>query len=256
MRTNAVTGSYLGRFGYACELPALVQHWRDRWSEVANTTSPLAPFGIVTLHPRAGWFGARDMGGMRHAQTAGFGVIPNAALPETFLAQAYDLPDPWNTDPSCFVWGCCRANAGSSYSSSKCAEGSASIGGPRACAPYCSALEGTPAFTIAMGGLHSRNKRPIGDRLAGAAYRAVYDGEPGMAQSGPVLSGCSVNEKGSALVLRFNRSLLREETVMLQVRTFGRDQWGSNVDRASKTRFLLCTCFLLHGRGLPLRASA
>ena len=117
----------------------------------------------------------------RHAQTAGYGVLPNAALPHTFAAQAYDLPDPWNTDPSCFFWGCCRANAGSSFSATKCADASAAIGGPRACAPYCSALEGTPAFTLGMGGLHSRNKQPIGQRLAAAAYRTVYEGERGRA---------------------------------------------------------------------------
>ena len=214
VRTNAVSGSSLGGFGYACELVAMVRHWRELWSSRPNSTAPLAPFGVVTLQPRAGWFGARDMGGMRHAQTGGYGVLPNEALPATFLAQGYDLPDPWNTDPSCFVWGCCRANAGTTYSEVKCAENTAAIGGPRACAPYCSALAGTPALTIGMGGLHSRNKRPLGSRLAAAAYRQVYGGEPAAALSGPTLSGCSVSS--GSLVLRFNRSLLRSESVAVQ----------------------------------------
>ena len=66
VRTNAVSGSYTAGFGYACELPALVRHWRELWAQTPNTTAPLAPFGIVGLHPRAGWHGARDMGGFRH----------------------------------------------------------------------------------------------------------------------------------------------------------------------------------------------
>ena len=32
---------------------------------------------------------------MRWAQTASYGVLPNAAMPNTFLAQAYDLNDPF-----------------------------------------------------------------------------------------------------------------------------------------------------------------
>ena len=67
----------------------------------SNTTSPLAPFGVVTLHPRAGWFGARDMGGMRHAQTAGYGHLPNDAMPATFLAQ---VSEALAATESCVLW--------------------------------------------------------------------------------------------------------------------------------------------------------
>ena len=37
----------------------------------------------------------KDMGGMRWSQTGNYGVLPNPALPNTFLAQAYDLGEPW-----------------------------------------------------------------------------------------------------------------------------------------------------------------
>jgi sialate O-acetylesterase len=91
---NAVSGSSLGGFGYGCALPTLVALWREKWSAQPNTTDPLAPFGVVTLHPRAGWMAAYDYGGMRWSQTANYGRLPNPAMPHTFLAQAYDLADP------------------------------------------------------------------------------------------------------------------------------------------------------------------
>jgi hypothetical protein len=43
------------------------------------------------------------MGAMRWAQTGNAGVLPSPALPRTFLAQAYDLDDPWGpTAGPCF----------------------------------------------------------------------------------------------------------------------------------------------------------
>jgi len=75
-------------------LPTLVALWREKWSAQPNTTDPLAPFGVVTLYPRAGWMAAYDYGGMRWSQTANYGRLPNPAMPHTFLAQAYDLADP------------------------------------------------------------------------------------------------------------------------------------------------------------------
>lgn len=59
------------------------------WSEVPGTTDPEAPFGIVTL-ASSGSEGGPNMGAMRQAQTAGFGVLPAAAdktMANTFFAQ-------------------------------------------------------------------------------------------------------------------------------------------------------------------------
>ncbi|KAL1522247.1 hypothetical protein AB1Y20_017244 [Prymnesium parvum] len=207
LRGNGISGSWSGRYGYACALGALLSHWRARWSEEPNSTAPLAPFGVVTLQPRAMQFGGRDFGGMRHAQTGGFGSLPSAAWPQTFVAQAYDLPDVWNLDASCYYWGCCELRR----DAAKCVAGTAHIGGASVCAPYCRALNETSAVTVGMAGLHSRLKKPVGQRLATLAFRSVYGGEPLGALAGPTISGCAV--RGERLVLAFNRSLLRGEKV-------------------------------------------
>ena len=44
---------------------------------------------------------------------------------------------------------------------------------PHACQTYCDVLHGTPVY---MGGIHPRIKRPVGERLATAAYNLVYGG--------------------------------------------------------------------------------
>jgi hypothetical protein len=72
--------------GYSCLMEKLVSSWRTQWSAEAGTTDPLAPFGLVTLAPSGGEGGA-DLPSMRWAQTASYGVLPNPAMPNTFLAQ-------------------------------------------------------------------------------------------------------------------------------------------------------------------------
>ena len=54
------------------------------------------------------------MGAMRTAQTGGYGVLPSPELPNTFLAQAYDLDDPWGPSAGpCFTnWTCCDPKTG------------------------------------------------------------------------------------------------------------------------------------------------
>lgn len=91
------------------------------------------------------------------------------------------------------------------------------------CHAYCSVLAANPALTPQMPNLHSRLKKPIGDRLAAAAFRAVYEGEAGAARSGPTLSGCAV--RGERLVVAFNASLFGNESLRLHRyrRTAGRE---------------------------------
>ena len=45
------------------------------------------------------------MGNFRWAQTASYGQLPNEAMPNSFIANAYDLGDPWAK--GCFGLGCC-----------------------------------------------------------------------------------------------------------------------------------------------------
>ena len=51
--------------------------------------------GVVTL-AAGGGEGGSDMGGMRWSQTANYGVLPNPAMPNTFVAQAFDIGEPWD----------------------------------------------------------------------------------------------------------------------------------------------------------------
>lgn len=43
---------------------------------------------------------------LRWSQTANYGVLPNQLLPNTFIAQTYDLPDPWTHNMSTYDKHC------------------------------------------------------------------------------------------------------------------------------------------------------
>ena len=62
-----------------------------------------------------------------------------------------------------------------------------------------------------MGGIHPRDKKPVGDRLGQAAYNLVYDGKG--AYTGPTLSTCSVS--GTELTVQFDAKLLNGDKVRL-----------------------------------------
>jgi sialate O-acetylesterase len=78
--------------GYGCELPAMVESWRKVWSAPED-----ALFGVATLAAGGSEGAGHHMAGMRWSQTANYGVLPNAKMPHSFLAQVYDLGE--------FVWG-------------------------------------------------------------------------------------------------------------------------------------------------------
>ena len=116
-------GSAINNVGYSCEMRELIKGWRASFSETPGATDPMAPFGIITL-ASSGSEGGPNMGAMRLAQvsrplghavirqralsaivvhrnrsvaarwpiatrpqTAGYGVVPNPQLPNTFFAQ-------------------------------------------------------------------------------------------------------------------------------------------------------------------------
>ncbi len=99
--------------GYSCLMPVLVSEWRKLWSSTPGTTDPLAPFGVVTL-ASSGSEGGQDLGSMRLAQTAGYGVLPNELMPNTFLVQATDLDDPW-INTTCSDIKCCPYDFNASF---------------------------------------------------------------------------------------------------------------------------------------------
>jgi sialate O-acetylesterase len=201
---HGVKGNSQAHVGYGCEMKQLVQGWRDIWSETDNTTDPLAPFGIVTL-ASSGNVGGTNMGAMRQAQTANYGVTPNLALPNTFLAQAYDLDDEWGpaAGPCFSPWSCCDFK-NTHYNPKSC---NATL--LQKCANACAAAANTP---VAMSGLHPRSKKYVGDRLGIAAFNTVYGGTN--AFTGPTLEGCSLHDDG--LEIFFNSALLRGDKLVIQ----------------------------------------
>ena len=213
-----IKGNAALNIGYSCKQRELVKGWRGIWSEVSGTTEPNAPFGIVTL-ASSGSEGGPNMGAMRLAQTAGYGVLPNPEIPHSFFAQAGDLEDAWGPAVGpCFSglesqWGCCSSGDSkhpvylyqANRSSESCIAGT--NGKPEICDPACAAAAGTAS----QGGIHPRSKQPVGKRLATSGYKYVYGGSG--AATGPTLSGCSLHE--GSLKIEFNTTLLAGEKVQL-----------------------------------------
>lgn len=137
-------------------------------------------------------------------QTANFGQVPNEAMPNSFLAHAYDLGDPW-TSNSCQQWQCCSPN----YNKTTC---DAKTGGnPDKCGEACIALTNTSFY---MGPIHPRIKKVVGNRLAQSAMSVVYgSAKPG---SGPTISGCSVDKATQSITVQFNQSLLQKGSVAVK----------------------------------------
>lgn len=163
-------------------MSAMIASWREHWSAEPHTTDPVAPFGLVTI-PDSGSEGGSDLGAFRLAQTGSYGVLPNVAMPNTFLAQAFDLDDPWG-DKTCYGFGCCNPYEGPGveactaqgcdkpnttvaagaacqklrcpgpFNSTNCIASTKRLGlPPTACDEYCVILHSTPVF---MGGIHPR----------------------------------------------------------------------------------------------------
>ncbi|KAL1496899.1 hypothetical protein AB1Y20_014479 [Prymnesium parvum] len=170
-------GNSLLGTGYSCLMPRLVASWRELWG------APDAPFGVVSLAP-SGSEGGDDIGTMRWAQTAGYGVLPNAAMPHTFLAHAYDLNDPFSNTTCAKLTGCPSAPRPPA--------------GWGACEAYCASVRATPFYE---GPIHPRDKKAVGARLArGAAAEAYGAAAPYV---GPTLAGCTAAAAAGKLSLAF-----------------------------------------------------
>jgi len=135
-------------------------------------------------------------------------VLPNELLPNTFLAQAYDLHDGWD-ESRCSP--CCSPGGSSA---AVCASQTASLGGSAICRPACAALAGTPA---SLAWIHPRLKRPIGERLAMAAEALVYGRRAeGAAVSGPTLASCHRADGGASIRFDFDKEVLGSEHVVVR----------------------------------------
>lgn len=197
-------GNSIANVGYGCEMRQLILGYRQVWSAVPGTTDPLAPFGVVAL-PTSGSEGGPNMGAMRWAQTANYGTLPTPDLPNTFLAQTYDLDDEWGPQGGpCFAtWTCCPTHE--TYNKTKCG------GRETYCAAACAADADTSTY---MGGIHPRTKKPVGERLAKGAFNTgtLYGGTG--ATTGPTLQSCAT--QGASLTVQFNASSLRGDSIVLQ----------------------------------------
>ena len=177
--------------GYGCLFPAMIQSWRNIWSLVPGTTDPLAPFGFVTLADGTDEAWGISMAGQRWAQMGNYAIVPNPAMPNTFVAMGHDAGDPWDDD-SCGDRHCCvdpYIPLGDTCEGDHRGQWS---------------VNGTGWF---MGQVHPRSKGIIGQRLAQAAYSSVYGGS--VLATGPVLSGCDVS--GNTMTIHFNKTLLGNE---------------------------------------------
>ena len=209
-------GSSATGIGYGCQMPRLVASYRQWWStSTDNGTDARAPFGVVTLAASTSEGNGEKIAALRWSQTGNYGVLPNSALPNTFLAQAYDLGDPWEM---------------SSADDKHCSKP------PRApdCEPWTTELwdatllplapaveeDTTPSF---MGGIHPRIKSPVGRRLAHALFHSQLGGTE--AFTGPTLAGCTVTSND--MTLRFNATLLRGEAVSVGVWESDMSGWGT-----------------------------
>ena len=104
-----LAGSVSNHSGYACQQQLQIAEYRRIWSVTPNTTDPLFPFGVTQLAGYSSEGFPYNTGAFRLAQTGGYGYMPNAAIPNSFLGQAFDLGDPWSKSclhtKKCFGWG-------------------------------------------------------------------------------------------------------------------------------------------------------
>jgi hypothetical protein len=118
----------------------------------------------------------------------------------------YTQDDTWGPEGGpCFgPWFCC----GSKYNATTCNATLLAL-----CQPACAADADTQTV---MGGIHPRSKKPVGDRLAAAAFNTVYGGDK--AYTGPTLSSCGLSSEAGQenLDIQFNTTLLRGDTLTLQ----------------------------------------
>jgi len=181
-------GNIIDNSGYACMFLKMINQWIDLWSDTQSTTPENFGFGVVLLAYGTD-AGGRNMSDMRWAQTQNYGVIPNPAFPNGFMATAHDLGDPWN-GKSCWAHG------------------------PWGTRNRCSGWDKSVPFSSTrtnyyMGSIHTRVKLEVGRRLVVAALPQLY-GRKELPVSGPTISSCNVTNSNGNLefVIQFNTTMM------------------------------------------------
>ena len=204
---GGATGSSATGVGYGCYQVALVSLWRRMWSVEPGTTNPTASFGLVTLASGGSEGHGQHMSYLRWSQTANYGVLPNEKMPNTYLAQGYDIGDPWAQAGS---QNCSKPDPATGAFGPNCLPWDASNWDDalKPMYPYINSTD-TRYF---MGPIHPRIKHPVGRRLAVAYKNLMLQGENSF--TGPTISGCSVSD--NKLELRYNATLLKGEKLLLK----------------------------------------
>ena len=169
----------------------MIAAWRAAWSAVPGTSSPLAPFGFVELADGTDEAWGLSMAGLRHAQTAGYGSVPNPLMPNVYRALAHDAGDQWDADACADPNSCCVP--------AWHALGSTCRGDHRGAWDWWD----TNWF---MGQVHPRPKAILGRRMAQAAFATAYSGAAALA-AGPRLASCALASP-STLTITFNAQAL------------------------------------------------
>jgi len=177
------------RIGFGCQVVQLINKFRDIWSVVPGTTDELAYFGTVTLAAGTSLGHPGQVPRMRMAQSPRMGNV--------FVAQLYDAGEPWYSK-KCQEAGCCPPSdfrGGTFTPAESCAHNpdwnASTIDGDW----YNSSV---PVFLPQAWGLHPRNKKRVGDRLAALLFGLTSQQEI----ISPYLEDCSVNEKLVSLTIR------------------------------------------------------
>ena len=187
-------------------VPAMVAAWRRYWSATPGTTNPLAWFGTVSLHDGGDEGDGNNAQGIRWSQTGNWGSLPSPALPNSFIAEAYDGGDVWEG------WVCYDTDApGGTKDKLCCVDRSVPLG--KDCVGDHRGLYDNASTQFYMGTLHPRTKRVPSVRLAQQAWASIYAPASALLTTGPVISGCTV--RGASLVISFNATLLKNEKVVI-----------------------------------------
>jgi hypothetical protein len=217
-------GNSASGIGYGCALPKMISKYRARWSSTPGTTDPLVPFGIVTLAAGTSEGNGKNMAGMRFSQTCNYGVLPNSACPNTFLAHGYDISDPWESF-DCDGQHCSLPDPKTGTYGPNCVSPWTNLSKwDPVMLPLAPMIrnDSTPNF---MGGIHPRIKPPVGVRLAQAFLNGIR-GDGTKAATGPTISSCSISS--STITVHYNVSLLRNEKVSISAFNNDMTTWGTD----------------------------
>mgnify|MGYP003335271376 FL=1 len=95
-----IAGSVSNHSGYACQQQLQIAEYRRVWSTTPGTTDPYFPFGVTQLAGYSSEGFPWNSGAFRLAQTGGYGYMPNKAIPNSFLGQAFGTTTPTIQSPA------------------------------------------------------------------------------------------------------------------------------------------------------------